>query len=251
MFFHGGGFVYPAQEGHLKIVGEAYNTIQKNGHDVAIAILGYGLAPASPYPSQIRQAVAFTNHLLSQRSSQSINFFGDSVGALLVLILLLHSSHRHPKIDPLALRPGQKFGQALLLSPSGPVPSSSPSMFQDPPRDVLTLEMLKDMQDMLASSCEEGTQLPNKWIAPATAPEEWWDGLPVGKVGIILGDDEILRDDILLISNAIKKHHDSDVKVTNCPNEKHVQPVMDLLFGAAQDSIGAKTMKAWFNSFKG
>ncbi|KAJ9625974.1 hypothetical protein H2204_010273 [Knufia peltigerae] len=251
VFFHGGGFMYPAQAEHLKILGDAYDIAMTRGRDVSIAIVDYGLAPASPYPTQLRQAVAFTNHLLSRRESQSINFFGDSAGGLLILMLLLHKAHQHPTIDPLALQSGQKFGQALLLSPSGPIASSAPSMFQDPPRDFLTLEMLKGMQIGLSNSCEQGHQVPNEWIAPATAPEEWWIGLPIAEIDIILGDDEILRDDILVISDAIKKHHYSAVNVTVGPNELHIQPVFDLMKGTTLDSTGTTAMKAWFNSFKG
>jgi hypothetical protein len=53
------------------------------------------------------------------------------------------------------------------------------------------------MWSVLTSTAEKGIELPNEWAVPSTAPEEWWKGLPVGKITIMVRDNEILRDDIL------------------------------------------------------
>ena len=77
-------------------------------------------------------------------------------------------------------------------------------MKQSPQRDIVTVDMFHGMWDTVTKNTEKGIEMPNPWIIPSTAPEEWWVGLPVGKVDILVGGNEILRDDILIAGRALK-----------------------------------------------
>ena len=77
-------------------------------------------------------------------------------------------------------------------------------MHQSPPKDVFTLEALQSIWDTVTDSAEKGIDMPNAWIVASTAPAEWWKALPVGKVTILCGGDELLKDDILTLANNFK-----------------------------------------------
>ena len=70
-------------------------------------------------------------------------------------------------------------------------------MQQNPVKDVTTPEKSRKMGFVLTNTAEKGMELPNEWTLPSTAPEGWWNGLPVGKITILVGGDESSRDDIL------------------------------------------------------
>jgi hypothetical protein len=116
-----------------------------------------------------------------------ISLSGDSAGGMLVLSLLLHHSHPHPGVASLNLPPGTRFRKALLISP-GVTITDTGSSHQQPLKDVLSLEMLGEIWSVITSTSEAGIEMPNSWIAPSTAPEEWWRDFPVGKVSILVSD---------------------------------------------------------------
>lgn len=78
------------------------------------------------------------------------------------------------------------------------------SMLQDPNHDIITPEMGRQMWAVITSTSEEGIEMPNPWIASSSAPNEWWKGLPVGEVKIVVGGYEVLRDDIAIWSEYLK-----------------------------------------------
>jgi hypothetical protein len=77
-------------------------------------------------------------------------------------------------------------------------------MRQSSPKDVFTIEAMKSIWNSVVGAAEKGAELPNPWIVGSTAPEEWWKGLPVGKVTIIVGGYELMKDDILILANTFK-----------------------------------------------
>ena len=200
----GGGLIMHAYDAHIINLINGYKVMKGNGQDVAIAILVYGLCPGAPYPTQLRQMVETVQHLLKTRGPETINFSGDSAGGMLINALLLHHSHPHPKVEPYTLPAGSRFGQALLVCPGAPVMTQTASMLQDPNPDIVTQEIVNQMWGAITSTSEEGVQMPNPWIGSSLAPEEWWKGLPIGEVKIIVGGLEALRDDIAIWSAFLK-----------------------------------------------
>lgn len=77
-------------------------------------------------------------------------------------------------------------------------------MLQNPSKDIVTLQDIKNNWQAIVSSSEKGIALPDSWIGLANSPKEWWKELPIGEVSIIGGDDELYRDDILQFSSSFK-----------------------------------------------
>jgi hypothetical protein len=77
-------------------------------------------------------------------------------------------------------------------------------MRESSPKDVFTIEAMQGIWDTVVDAAEKGAELPNSWIVASTAPEEWWKSLPVGKVTIIVGGFELMKDDILILANNFK-----------------------------------------------
>ena len=200
----GGALLMHAYDAHIITLIHGYKVMKDNGQDVAIAILVYGLCPGAPYPTQLRQTVATVQHLLKSRAPETVNFSGDSAGGMLINAMLLHHSHPHPKVAPYTLPAGSRFGKALLISAGAPVLTQTASMHQDPNPDMVNPELVKTLWAVITSTSEEGIEMPNPWIGNSSAPEEWWKGLPVGEIKIVVGGSEALRDDIAIWSEFLK-----------------------------------------------
>jgi hypothetical protein len=76
-------------------------------------------------------------------------------------------------------------------------------MCQSPIKDTLTPDMLRRFFTTIQRNCDPAVVLPGPWMALFETPEEWWVDLPVGRIVITLGDDEVLRDDILVFASRI------------------------------------------------
>jgi hypothetical protein len=124
---------------------------------------------------------------------------------MLIISMLLHSSHPHPKVPPLTMPPGHKFHRILLISPAGPVKSSAVSMTTNNGKDLVTVDVLSALWAIIEANHDPDINLVNPWLTPTLAMDETWYGnLPVGDITITIGDDEILRDDIMQIANVLK-----------------------------------------------
>lgn len=78
------------------------------------------------------------------------------------------------------------------------------SLNADPCLDMVTLQMFEAMWSVIVSSAEEGMGMPSAWAVPRLAPEDWWMGLPVGKITVLVGGREILRNDTLIVGAGLK-----------------------------------------------
>lgn len=87
---HGGGLVMYASTFHFGLAYEMYKVATASGDDVALAVLAYGessgylhisigfltvldTCPSAPYPTQLRQLVAFVTHLMHGRDSKDVS----------------------------------------------------------------------------------------------------------------------------------------------------------------------------------
>jgi acetyl esterase/lipase len=128
-----------------------------------------------------------------------ISFIGDSAGGNLVLAVLSHTLHPHPDITPISLPKGEKFKSAILISPWTEFSLGSKSHEQNKNKDYLSKETLYRW-----GSAFQGDAKADEYLWPATNTASWWDGLPVGKVLNIAGDDEVFRDDIVRLGRAME-----------------------------------------------
>jgi len=103
IFYHGGGFQYPAVNPHFEFVLDVVENLNATGHDVSAFFPSYTLTPYASYPTQLRQAAEALRYILAETSRPPSNVFlaGDSAGGNLALAVLSHLSHPHPEIDPI------------------------------------------------------------------------------------------------------------------------------------------------------
>ena len=122
----------------------------------------------------------------------------------MILATLLHHLHPHPNISPYSLSSGSRFGDICLISPGSPVVTDTASMHEEPCKDLINPTLIAQLWKVITSTAEPGLQMPNPWIALSSAPANWWKGLPVEKITILLGGSEVIRDDILIFSQYLK-----------------------------------------------
>ncbi|KAJ5612032.1 hypothetical protein N7510_005226 [Penicillium lagena] len=231
-YIHGGGLV---MNGSVMQVGLAYNAYKLRGpdKDTAVALLAYDTCPVAPYPTQLRQTVAFIQHLLKDHDPEDIELFGESAGGTLILALLLHFSHPHPAVAPFSLPSGHRLGRTLLISPSAPVVTSAASMTENIGKDTITPDMLSNLWAAIEAHHDPEVELVNHWLTPAIVLDKsWYEDLPIGGITILIGALELLRDDIIKVAGVIKEKHTSSVDIQIFPNAGHclflVEKMLDL-----------------------
>ncbi|KAJ2975572.1 hypothetical protein NQ176_g5448 [Zarea fungicola] len=139
--------------------------------------------------------------------NDQIELFGESAGGALIIGSILHLNHPHPKSDDITLPQGQEFGRVLLISPSGPIPTSTTSFTENKDKDSFKPEMAHYLWSQVGMKENHDTEVPleSPWLTPALKMEEdWYADWPVTSTHIIWGNDEILRDDIAKVANIIK-----------------------------------------------
>ncbi|KAI0128426.1 Alpha/Beta hydrolase protein [Xylariales sp. AK1849] len=121
-YAHGGGFSMGSSYFYLEFLLTWLSMLGESGfQNPAIFALEYTLVPDRTFPTQLHEAIAGYNHVLSMvRDASKICVSGDSAGATVVLSLLLHlanpdySSH---KMNGTATWRLAQPGMAALISP--------------------------------------------------------------------------------------------------------------------------------------
>ncbi|TVY16449.1 putative steryl acetyl hydrolase [Lachnellula arida] len=251
LYMHGGGLVDPAFDAHIRFLLNGWKVMKANSQDVSIAVLAYGLAPKTPYPVQNRQVVATIHHLLKSRPAEDIVLSGDSIGGMLTLSTLLHHQHPMPTVPALILpTPTSRFREIFVVSPGSGFITDTKSMQENLGKDFVTHDNMTKGRETLEAGKEPGIDFPNPWILSVSAEETWWKDLPVGKVTITTGGDELWRDENLTVGERIKKYHDREVRVHCGEEEVHCGPFFDMMMGVTEDKAGTKLFKQWFRDFK-
>jgi acetyl esterase/lipase len=150
----------------------------------------------------LQQAVTLLEHLLHSENllPSAITLMGDSAGAHLLLGLILHLGHSNPLVSPLEIA-GQ-FSGAVLISPWVTMGTSAESMQSNKHKDILSATALSYWSQNFL-----GGTAPDSWNTPLLAPAEYWRDLPVAEILVLYGDDELLRDDILLVCEKLEVRH--------------------------------------------
>jgi acetyl esterase/lipase len=162
-------------------------------------VTGLASENANPYPRQLKQALSLIDYLVNAEkvSLSSITLIGDSAGAHLALSLLLHLSHPSPQIPPLKVE--GKFAGDVLISPWVRMEMSTELMQANSEKDILSAASLA----YWAKNYLGGATL-EPWNAPFVTPDEWLSELPVDKILVTYGEDELFRDDIATFSERLK-----------------------------------------------
>lgn len=184
----GGGFALSGGEGHFTFYNGLIESLNANGHDVALFFLSYTLTPHASYPTQLRQAVEALRYILisTPRTPADVIVGGDSAGGNLALAVLLHLTHPHPEIEPLAADLAPLAG-VVAFAPWANFAVDGPSMQKNRYKDVIPPEALVNWSRAYLAG-----KTADAWSEPNRAPLEWWKGAKAEHVLILAGGDEIL-----------------------------------------------------------
>ncbi|KAI9838375.1 MAG: hypothetical protein M1819_005643 [Sarea resinae] len=249
VWFHGGGYNYPATPGHISFIYSlASYAAQETKHSVSVFMLAYTLAPHAQYPTQLRQAVGMLKYLLEdcERRPEDISLVGDSAGCNLVLALLSHLLHPHPSISALSLPANSPpFATVILISPWVTFSMTSASYTANKGKDVISAVALSHW---IPNFLPPSTTSEDAYTSPlALAPAGWWYGLDglASAMLIIGGGDEVFVDDIRAFGHVLEKSHP---RVTSLVTqaEIHEQPVLDRAFGFRKLTQMEGVVRSWF-----
>ncbi|KAE8331415.1 alpha/beta-hydrolase [Aspergillus sergii] len=224
LFFHGGGYLMSAVAGHFHLLHQTIREVEQKGGKLAVLFLSYDVSFQAPYPRQLQQATEVLRHTLTalERKPENIFLAGDSAGGNLALGLLSHILHPHHQIARLDL--SSNLAGLVLLSPWVTFTTTSHSIRKNQYRDILAAPVLNNW-----SAIFKGTAQRDSYLEPLSAPADWWRSLPVGKVQIIAGTDEVFVDDIEKFAEQLERMHPETV-LNVVPDEAHDHAVMEFVF---------------------
>lgn len=104
-------------------------------------------------------------------------------------------------------------------------------------RDIISPLALKSGSDTFMAQAAEDC-----YNTPLSAGEEWWEGLPVKKVLVTVGERECFRDDILEFSGKLGKGRDVEVFVGL--KECHDGPIVGEMVGV-RDGMSMLRILGW------
>ncbi|KAK1241231.1 hypothetical protein MKX08_001205 [Trichoderma sp. CBMAI-0020] len=170
-----GGLMMYVTPFYMALAYNVYKAAVSKDKDVAVVVLSYDTCPSGVYPVQLRQLVASIVHLMRERDAKNIDLYGDSVGAILILAILHHITHPHPKVPLLSIPSGDCFGRLLFLSPAAPIVTPALQRSKNIGRDLVGVDDIAQMWNIIE---------------------------------IISGGCELFHEDIVTLSQVIKaKHH--------------------------------------------
>ncbi|PLB43513.1 alpha/beta hydrolase fold protein [Aspergillus steynii IBT 23096] len=242
VYYHGGGFVIPAADGHFEFFTSLVARLNAANHDVAIFFLAYTLAPQEIYPVQLRQSADALRYILTEtgRSPSNVVVGGDSAGGNLALALLLHLSHPHPDIEPLGHALSSPLAGVVGFAPWVDFGVDGPTIQQNRDKDMIPeIALVNWSREYLGG--KEG----DEWSEPNRAPVEWWRDAreKTQRLLFLTGNDEIL---FSAIDAFVKKVQTvvPDATYVVGHRETHVAPVYSGQFLNEETQQG-KALESW------
>ncbi|KAI1155987.1 Alpha/Beta hydrolase protein [Nemania diffusa] len=121
-YAHGGGFGMGSSHFYLEFLFSWLDLLKKAGYEnPSIFTLEYTLVPDGSFPTQLEEAVAGYEHVLSMVGDPGrVCVSGDSAGATIVLSLLLHLGNKDRHVNMMEGIENRRLGKpalAVLISP--------------------------------------------------------------------------------------------------------------------------------------
>ncbi|OAA40634.1 lipase/thioesterase family protein [Metarhizium rileyi] len=237
IWYHGGGFNLPALRGHLVYF---MRLIQNRPNkDLAVFFLTYTLAPTGQYPTQLRQAVEALRYIVAEtrRRPSNVVIGGDSAGGNLVAGVLSHLTHPHGEIDALPL--SESLRAAVLMAPWTALDKNEVKLSAYNGADILTVPALHYW-----AANYMGGRDPDYYTDASTAPAEWFKGLPVRKMLVLAGQNEILLPSIDAFVRNLEAGY-GPVEFYVAEKESHVAPFVNLHFHHRAPTGQGKKLQSW------
>jgi acetyl esterase/lipase len=134
----------------------------------------------------------------------NLQVVGDSAGGNLALQVLSHMLHPRAGVPEIHL-PAPLRG-VYLISPWTNLTGDSKSHEENEGRDFLTKACLVDWGSIILAGVPEADR---PFIEAVRAPEGWFKGVEAltERLLVTAGGAELLRDDIVVVGEVLKKHH--------------------------------------------
>ncbi|KAF9250220.1 transcriptional regulator family: Fungal Specific TF [Penicillium roqueforti] len=126
----------------------------------------------------------------------------------------------------------------MLLSPWVDFRTDHPSSSENADKDVITAETLNSWARISLGQTAE-----DEYNCPAKAPAGWWTDLPVSKIFVGAGGDEVLLDPIRQMAEKMKAEL-PDVSISIVPGEFHVEPITGFAL-KIPPGLQFKAMASW------
>lgn len=162
----------------------------------AIFALEYTLVPNDCFPTQLQEAIASYEHVLSRVEDPSkICLSGDSAGATIMLSLLLHLSHLNNHLDKMNELGGWRLpkpGMAAFISPWV-------TLVSDNHRNTLSDYLDADSLHLYAHQyCGGKVAIDDSLISPGNCRDaSWWShACPDKGLYVVYGAEEVFASDV-------------------------------------------------------
>ncbi|KAL3478868.1 Alpha/Beta hydrolase protein [Aspergillus californicus] len=233
LFFHGGGYVMPLSEGHLKWMAHVRMEAANAGIQLSVCILEYDLIPANPYPRQMTQGIFALKHLLDSGYEPSdIVFGGDSAGGHLSLSLLAHLHRPRMEAESQIDLQGAVQG-CFLVSPLSSFQLTTSSYQRWLSADVLSRRLVDTwgLYFVQNSPWRKEISAGNGWGMALDVPRSWWDNLrAVDSILVTGGSAEVFSDHVQQLGEMLQRKSTGEVTLYMA-KETHDGPLMDFAAG--------------------
>ncbi|EKM76170.1 hypothetical protein AGABI1DRAFT_102467 [Agaricus bisporus var. burnettii JB137-S8] len=207
LYLHGGGFLLPPGVTNIAFFAHVVTKLRERGINASVAMLEYTLVPVAAFPTQLKQAVAAINHLMSLGvDPQDIQLAGDSAGANLILQVLAHLLHplEYENVPPLSL-PSPLKG-ACLISPWVDLSDIHGTLSSGNSTDMLTAGIIRDWGSQVLGP------VPREYlgyIEANSAKDDWWKGVDAfaDRVLVTAGREECLNNEIIRFKSVFETFH--------------------------------------------
>lgn len=213
-YVHGGAFTMGSTYFYLEFLLALVAHLKDAGFkNPALFSLEYTLVPKAVHPTQLKEAIAGYQHVLTAVDRQKVCVAGDSAGGTLILSMLLYISGRNPSQTP---------GLALLLSPWTVLVQES----RNCTHDYLDNQRLHKFARMYAGKAAVDDPI----VSPGRCTDiSWWrSAMPTKGLVCAYGTEELFYDEICTLLETL----DQVGNVTRIEEETmHVWPVAVLFLG--------------------
>lgn len=175
---------------------------------------------------------------------------GDSNAGAFAILLLRHLHSPIPGIEPISLD-SRRLAGAFLVSPWVGAPTDAASYRDNAPVDILTLStMKKTAVRYFGPGGDRARRAAGHPVLPMDGDLGWLRGIQdlTSSMYITCGYQEIMRDDILAFSEAIRlRNPDLDLRVEVAARAVHDSLAFEGVYGFVLGCVGGATrrMRRW------
>lgn len=244
----GGGYSMDGDYDHIRYwadeIAKPMNATRPD--NVAFLFVAYSLVPFATYPTQIHEAAAALDYVISElrRSPSDVSIAGDSAGGSLCLALLSTLLRPHPDMPQITVEKPLK--SMILVGPWLSFRMDYPSMVRNAKKDILTV----CSETKWAKNWLDG-KVSTPYAEPLNAEASWWEGAEdkVSRVLCTGGSDELLFDHMPLWAEKYKSVTPAQhFEMVIGEHEGHIAPIIEPFLGDKSPTQQGNAIRAFFDT---